>query len=162
MGETGGRYRGRARTTMEKLVQHLEIGDDCWIWDGSKVDGYGRMNVKCEDGKWRGKLTHILVYEHFVGAVPEGFEIDHKCRNRACCNPSHLEPVTHKVNVRRGLSMVKLEFCKSGRHRLTEENRRPRDGSCKTCDQQRTATRYRAKHPEVKRVRKSKDFTSRQ
>jgi len=42
------------------------------------------------------------MYEYFKGPVPDGLELDHLCRVRSCCNPDHLEPVTHKENIRRG------------------------------------------------------------
>jgi len=47
-------------------------------------------------------LAHRVSYEVFVGPIPDGMIIDHLCRNRACILPTHLEPVTHAENTRRG------------------------------------------------------------
>lgn len=73
-------------------------GTGCWEWDGPRDRrGYGRLG-------WQGKtrFSHRLVYEALRGPIPEGLEIDHLCRNTGCCNPTHLEAVTHAENVRRG------------------------------------------------------------
>lgn len=69
--------------------------DGCWLWRGN-VDGQGY-------GRWGAALVHRLVYEAFVGPVPHGLELDHVCRVRLCARPepSHLEPVTHALNVAR-------------------------------------------------------------
>lgn len=67
---------------------------DCWTLPKDYIDpnGYGRIN---------GQLAHRMIYELLVEPIPSGLQIDHLCRNRACCNPTHLEPVTRSENLRR-------------------------------------------------------------
>lgn len=96
-------------------------GDGCWQWIGAIGGrGYGRI-------KWRGEAvpSYRLAYEALVGAVPEGLQLDHLCRNRACVNPAHLEPVTGAVNTLRGASFAAVNarktHCKRG-HEFTADN----------------------------------------
>ena len=77
-----------------------EPNSGCWIWVGSRCGhGYGYLWVLA-----LGRTTKAatLAYEHFVGPVPAGYELDHLCRVRCCVNPAHLEPVTHRINMLRG------------------------------------------------------------
>lgn len=76
------------------IIDRIEVGD-CWQWIGRlDRDGYGRF------GK-RGRPAHRVVWEALVGPIPVGHHLDHLCRNKACVNPDHLEPVLPVVNVRR-------------------------------------------------------------
>jgi hypothetical protein len=52
--------------------------------------------------------THRYAYEQAKGPIPAGMVIDHLCRNRACCNPDHLEVVTRGENVKRGVASRRL------------------------------------------------------
>lgn len=71
----------------------------CWSWTaGHYADGRGIFN---RDGRIGSRFAYRIAYEWLVGPVPEGLELDHLCRNPNCCNPEHLEPVTHRVNLRR-------------------------------------------------------------
>lgn len=71
---------------------------DCWAWRGSCTrGGYGQFML----GR-RSITAHRWAYEQMVGPIPEGLSLDHLCKNRACVNPYHLDPVTQRVNVLRG------------------------------------------------------------
>lgn len=75
----------------------------CIEWPGSlSADGYGIWRGTV-DGKKRQLRAHRIVYEAVFGPIPGDLVIDHLCRNRACSQPWHLEPVTRGENVRRGI-----------------------------------------------------------
>lgn len=92
-----------ARAWADRFLDRLtDAPGGCWHWTGSlDRDGYGRMRV---DG--RRQYVHRIAYEALRGRIPDGLEIDHLCRVRACANPDHLEPVPHRVNVLRGESFA--------------------------------------------------------
>ena len=71
-----------------------EPNSGCWLWMGCvHKDGYAKISS--------GQNAHRVSYSLFVCEAPKGMDIDHKCKNRSCVNPDHLEAVTHKENVRR-------------------------------------------------------------
>lgn len=71
---------------------------DCWPWQKARQSaGYGVISRP--DGSTG--LAHRVIYEFLVGPVPKELDLDHLCRNKPCCNPAHLEPVTRGENNRR-------------------------------------------------------------
>lgn len=91
-------HHNRANKPPEYIVD--EKG--CWVWQWSLSNGYGQM-WGGPNGKRRQLPAHRVYYERLVGPIPPGLQLDHLCRNPACVNPAHLEPVTTAVNVQRGL-----------------------------------------------------------
>lgn len=105
--------RGPApRPHAERILEKVRPGrrllspytSPCWLWTGALkqasgpyANGYGFLKVR-----GRNKSAHRVSYEAFVGPIPEGLQLDHLCRVRACVNPAHLEPVTQAENVQRG------------------------------------------------------------
>lgn len=88
------------QTYIKERVTITEAG--CWEWNLLVMpNGYGRLTVSTAGHK-KGYYSHRVSYEAFVGPIPTGLDIDHLCRNRRCCNPDHLEPVTRAENLRRG------------------------------------------------------------
>lgn len=102
------RKSGPSRYVNDTLADRIKRGakideNGCWRWQRSiGKEGYGFIAVREYSGaKPRSRLAHRVSYEQFVGPIPDGLQIDHLCRVRECVNPSHLEPVTGSVNVRR-------------------------------------------------------------
>ena len=80
--------------------------DGCWLWRGTRrPDGYGSYKTgSMRDGSRRNVFPYRLSFNEFVGPIAPGLEIDHLCRTPLCLNPKHLEAVTHRVNILRGLA----------------------------------------------------------
>ena len=122
----------------------VEEESGCWVWTAALASstGYGRQGYG--GFVW---YSHRLAYSLLRGSIPEGLSIDHLCRNRACCNPAHLEIVTHRENCLRGVSFAAVNaaktHCKRG-HEFTPENTFRRNGrrpgrECIACRKERRA-----------------------
>jgi len=103
----------------------------CWLWTAAHYpNGYGTIRIDGTPGRM--VSAHRLAYEMLVGPISNGLEIDHRCRQRCCVNPAHMEPVTHAENVRR--QGAAISHCKRG-HEFTPENTQRHHGrrQCRAC-----------------------------
>lgn len=128
------------KTTKERFLSKVEVNKitGCWEWEATTLrNGYGQIWVKDKM-----VLAHRVAYILYVGALLPGKQIDHICHNRKCVNPKHLELVTPKENINRGVGNVHKgkTHCIRG-HEFTKENTYDRgrgDRECRICIKIRT------------------------
>lgn len=135
-------------TEAQRFWAMVHKSNDCWVWQGGlSSNGYGTFS-----GSEHGTVAaHTYAYRDKQGFIPAGLELDHLCRNRACVNPAHLEPVTHQVNVLRGTAPPAVNaaktHCKRG-HEFTPENTVIKSGprrECRTCKRVADLKRWHAR-----------------
>ena len=91
---------------VDYLAERINLTEDgCWLWTravtGKPPKDYGQLWFKKQRS-----LAHRFAYETLVGPIPEGLTIDHLCRRARCVNPDHLEPVTNRENILRGVGLA--------------------------------------------------------
>lgn len=136
-----------ASPPIDRFMAKVAVADTgCWMWLGHSVGTtakYGRFRPTTAAADLQ-VYAHRWSYEHFIGPIPDGFDIDHLCRVKLCVNPEHLEAVTHAENQRR----MRLALCRRGIHDLTNpancrwDSKGQRRG-CRLCHAERAAERGR-------------------
>ena len=133
--------------------EKVDTTGNCWLWTGRKNSrGYGQTGGPEQ-------MAHRTAYVLVVGPIPDGLELDHLCRVRACVKPSHLEPVTHAENCRR--AALARTHCRQG-HPYTKDNTIWIKGGgrdCKTCHNRLTKNWAQRRHEHlmsIQRVRRAR------
>ena len=142
----------------QRFWSKVEFTESCWLWRAGKQSrGYGTFKSGAKN-----VYVHRWAYKFCVGPIPKGLTLDHLCHNedesclggptclhRSCVKPEHLEPVTDRINILRGVgvtaALARQTHCIRG-HALDEANTaiRPRSGGrtervCRVCDVIRNA-----------------------
>ncbi len=118
----------------ERFLSKISFTEGCWEW-AAALDGQGYSQISRAGRPVKG---YRVAYELLVGPIPDGLVLDHLCMNRGCVRPSHLEPVTHAENIRRGYAAkprAQKSCCKRG-HPYSGENTMNRSNGtreCRTC-----------------------------
>jgi hypothetical protein len=135
-GPMNRRHPNRSPLLADRLAKYITIDPEtgCHLWHGvADEKGYGRLRYRSKP-----LSAHRVGYELVKGPIPAGLQIDHLCRNPACCNAAHLEAVTPRENVRRGNNPAAVNarktHCSRG-HELSGPNLFTKDGRriCITC-----------------------------
>jgi hypothetical protein len=86
---------GRARKKPYFVIKP----NGCWEWN--RVRSWAGRGL-VSNGQGKTVLAHRFFYKKLTGKLTEGMTLDHLCVNPPCCNPEHLEEVTHAENLKRG------------------------------------------------------------
>lgn len=130
------------KTVEERFWEKVDKSGDCWEWQGALDSaGYGVFNL----GE-RLDRAHRITYQWAGQSIPDGYHVDHLCRNRRCCRPAHLEAVPPSTNWERGESPTAISArtgrCSRG-HSMADAYVRSDTGTrmCRTCIRERSRRR---------------------
>jgi hypothetical protein len=150
---------GRSMSLEQRILSRIDRrgADDCWLWtDRITEAGYATYGVPGTTA-----FVHRWMYQRFVGPIPDGAELDHRCHSddkrcpggpcvhRRCVNPQHLEAVSHRTNMLRGRGVsaenVVKTHCLNG-HPFDAGNTyiHPKKGTrrCRACQSERSRKAY--------------------
>ena len=129
----------------ENLLRRLEVQTNGCVYYTGYRDPHGYGRVYCGSEK---VPAHRAMWELMVGPIPDGYQVDHLCRNPPCVNLAHLEPVTQRENILRGIGPTAVNarktHCSEG-HPYNQMNNRG-ERICGIC----TAARKRRDYHEAK------------
>ncbi len=137
---------GKRIKPIDNFLSKVVIQPGCWDWKGKihKKTGYSEFKAQ---NTWY--VAHRFAYQFFVSSIPPAYVVHHKCENRKCSNPKHLEAMPARNHILlsdnpAGINARKTH-CTHG-HEFTPENtyivpRNPHRASrrtCRICNHKRT------------------------
>ncbi len=135
-------FRWLPRGIAERFWPKVQKTDGCWLWTASKNKlGYGQFTVRHGFPPMPAhRMSYLLTY----GSLPEApLVLDHLCRNPSCVRPDHLEPVTQRENIMRGLSVAAQNavktHCPQGHPYDAANTSQSYGRHCRACKRERQA-----------------------
>lgn len=133
---------------LERFESKYEERLGCWAWTAAMTGGIGVLQRENGGGT---RSARVLSYEHFVGTVPHGHEVQTTCGLRSCVNPDHLTTASRgsaaakskpkKTHCKRGHSLIDAYVTSDGRQ------------DCRICGRDRRR-KYKSAHPRTRDLRK--------
>jgi hypothetical protein len=103
----------------QRFLLHVKKTEGCWLWTGTKVGtmGYGWIRLRNDEGVMaHGAVAHRIAYELFVGPIPDGLWVLHRCDTPACVNPEHLFLGNRADNMRDAREKGRIDLSYVGSH----------------------------------------------
>lgn len=144
-----------------KLYTKVNQVTGCWEWERS-LDGGGYGMFISSGGR---EKSHRFAYRAFIGEIPDGLFVCHKCDNTRCCNPEHLFLGTNQDNMDDKVRKHRQHFPigeSNGRSEISLENvRKLRDDySSGNYSYRDLATRYSISQTQVSRIIRRESWVS--
>jgi hypothetical protein len=132
------RKSGRGLPEQDRFWEKVDALGPCWLWTGARTKaGYGNFRLDNRSGI---VVAHRYAWTALVGPLDPGIQLDHLCRIRNCVNPDHLDPVTGRVNVLRGMSPSAVTYrtntCRNG-HSMDDAYDYGKGRRCRLCTRER-------------------------
>jgi len=83
------------RTAVERFFAKVNMKglDDCWLWTAATIGSQRNEGARYGRFWYEGRMViaHRWAYEHWIGPIPDDYDVHHTCRNTLCVNPRHLK-----------------------------------------------------------------------
>jgi hypothetical protein len=123
----------------KRLLAKRKRQDGHWLWTGAiSKQGHGYIGVSRT-----ATTVHRVAWEIWQGPIPDGYHVHHTCERKDCFNPKHLKVMTPHEHFRFHLAGKRMEKCRRGHRRTTENTYVRPNGAWECKDCRREMNNYR-------------------